>query len=118
MSSAATESLRSATAELHAWLARLLPEPNPSAAVNSETLSNLLTKLLRAGECWRRVPPNFAADAELENAISEYRSTLEQLGEVLPRLHAMLLTEKARLEMARAHVASTAAWAQASQNTL
>jgi hypothetical protein len=118
MSSAATESLRSATAELRAGLVRLLPEPNPSAAVNPETLSNLLTKLLRAGECWRRVPRNSAADAELEKAISEYRSTMGQLAEVLPRLHAMLLTEKARLEMARAHVAATEAWARASQNTL
>jgi hypothetical protein len=96
----------------------LLPESNPSAAVNSETLSNLLKKLLRAGECWRRVLPNSAADAELEKAISEYRSTLEQLAAALPRLHAMLLTEKARLEMARAHVAATEAWARASQNTL
>lgn len=43
---------------------------------------------------------------------------MEQLAQILPRIHGRLLTEKARMEIARAHLAAASAWAQASQNTL
>jgi hypothetical protein len=114
MSSATTKNLRIANGNLRAGLARLLPEPNPSAPLHPNDLSGLLTALLQARECLRSVAP----DAELEKAVSEYRSTVEQLANILPRIHGRLLTEKARLEIARAHLNATAAWAQASQDTL
>ena len=118
MSSPTTESLRYANGNLRAGLARLLPGPSASAPLHAKDLSSLLSLLLRASDCLRGIPPNAVPDAQLEKEISEYRSTVEQLAEVLPRIHGKLLTEKARLEIARAHVAATAAWAQASHNTL
>lgn len=113
MSSATAKNLRIANRNLRAGLARLLP-PNPSAPLHPNDLTGLLTALLQARECLRSVAP----DAELEKAVSEYRSTVEQLADILPGIHGRLLTEKARLEIARAHVNATAAWAQASQDTL
>lgn len=118
MSSTATEVLRTANVNLRAGLARLSPEPNASIPLSPTDLSGLLVQLLSAGQCWRSFPLRSAPDAEQEKAISEYRSTVEQLSEILPRIHGRLVTEKARMEIARAHLAAASAWAQASQNTL
>jgi hypothetical protein len=118
MSSATTDSLRCANGNLRAGLARLLPGPNASAPLDARDLSNLLSLLLRAADCLRGIPPNAVPDANLKKEISAYRSTVEQLAQILPSIHGRLLTEKARLEIARAHVAATTAWAQASHNTL
>ncbi len=118
MPSPATESLRIANRKLRTGLARLLPESNASASLTPKDLSGLLTALLQARECLHGVVSNSPPDVELKQAISEYRSTVEQLALVLPRIHGELLTKKARLEIARAHVTATAAWAKASQNTL
>jgi hypothetical protein len=114
----ASESLHIANGNLHAGLARLLPEPHASVLLNSEDLSSLLTELLRAGDCLRSIAPDSARDAELEKEISEYRRNLEQLAQILPCVHGRLLTEKARLEIAQAHVTAAAAWAQASTKIL
>jgi hypothetical protein len=118
MPSPATESLRIANENLRAGLAGLLPESNASASLTPKDLSGLLTALLQARESFRSVVSKSPPDSELENAISEYRRTVEQLALVLPRIHSELLTKKARLEIARAHLTATAAWAKASQNTL
>jgi len=115
---ASTEVLRIANINLRAGLDRLLPEPNASAPLCPKDLSGLRIELVSAGRCLRSIPPRSAPDEELEKAISDYRSTVEKLAQILPRIHGRLLTEKARLEIARAHLAAAAAWAQASQNTL
>jgi hypothetical protein len=117
MSSSGTESLRLANGNLRAGLSRLQAESSASD-LDEKDLSSLLSLLLRAGDCLRSIPPDAVPDEDLEKEISEYRSTVEQLAEVLPRIHGKLLTEKARLEIARAHVAATAAWAQTSRKTL
>ena len=53
------------------------------------------------------------ADLELQKEISDYRSHVEKLQELLPLIHNRLLSEKARLESVRAHLAAAAAWADA-----
>jgi len=116
--SSAAESLHIANGNLRAGLARLSSEPNPSAPPNAKDLSSLMTELLRAGDCLRSIAPSYARDARLEKEISDYRGTIEHLAQILPRVHGRLLAEKARLEIARAHVTAAAAWAQASQKTL
>ncbi len=118
MSSATAKILCTANNNLRAGLTRFSPEPNPSAPLHPEDLSGLLKELLRAGNCWRSVAPDAAPDADLDNAIADYRSIVERIAEILPRIHGRLLTEKARLEIARAHVTAASAWAKASQNTL
>jgi hypothetical protein len=115
MTSVIIDRLRIANGNLRVRLARLLPE---SATLEPQDLSGLLTDLLGAADCLRSVPRESVPHAELEKARCEYRSIVEQLGQTLPQVQGRLLTEKARLEIARAHVAATAAWAQASQKSL
>jgi hypothetical protein len=117
MPGSVSKSLRIANANLRTGLARLLPEANASS-LNPKDLSRLLTELLHAGNCFRSVSPDCAADLEWQEAISEYRSIVEQMAKLLPRVQGRLLTEKARLEIARAHLTATAAWAQASRTTI
>jgi hypothetical protein len=112
-----TASLQSANHNLRTGIARLSQESSASAPFGPH-LSGLLTELLSAADCLRSIPRGSAVDKELEEAISEYRSTVEQLAEILPRVHGRLLTEKARLEIARAHLTAATAWAQASTKTL
>ena len=117
MSSTSTESLRLANTKLRAGLARLQPELN-SAAVTPEDLADLLAALLCAADLWRVIALESVPDAELEKVTAEYRTNVEQLAQILPRVHERLLTEKARLELARAHVMAATAWAQASIKAL
>jgi len=118
MSNATARTLATANRHLRAGLARLLPEPSPSAPLHPKDFSDLLMELLHAGACLRSIPLGRAPDADLQDALSEYRSLVERLAQILPHVHGRLLTEKARLQLARAHVTATAAWARASQNTL
>ena len=117
MSSTATESLRIANGNLRAGLARL-EQASASDPLRADDLSGLLTKLLCAAECLRAIPAHSTPDTESETAISEYRRTIEELARILPGVHGRLLTEKARLEIAQAHVTATAAWVHANQKTL
>jgi superfamily I DNA and/or RNA helicase len=66
----------------------------------------------------RRLPPHSEGAAALEKEALEYRSNLEKLKHFLPDLQVRLLAEKLRLESARTHVASAAAWARANKKTL
>lgn len=117
MSSDRVATLRLAGANLRTGLARLQPAQNDPFPLEPEDLSGLLAELSRAAGCLRSIPSDYAADMELEKALSEYRSTVEQLAQILPRIHGRLLTEKTRLEIAREHMTATAAWAQASTKT-
>jgi len=118
MPSPTSETLRTANRDLRAGIARLLQEPNASAPLRANDLSGLLEKLVGAAGCVRGISADSMPEGELENAISEYRRTIEELAQILPRVHGRLLTEKACLEIAQAHLTATAAWAEASQKTL
>lgn len=118
MSSDRVATLSLANTKLRARLARWQSARNETSHLEAKYLSGLLAELLRTAGCLHSIPADSAPDPELEKAISEYRSTVEQLAQILPRIHGRLLTEKARLEIARAHVNATAAWAQASAKTL
>jgi len=118
MSSATVQTLRAVNQNLLAGLARLRGGPDCSAAIAPMELAGLLAEVVRATDCLRRRDVHASADPELEHEISEYRSHLEQLAKVLPSVSGRLLTEKARLQAARAHVTKAAAWAQARAKTL
>jgi hypothetical protein len=118
MSAATIQSLRVVNRNVRATLARLQGEPNRSLAVAPAEFAGLIAELLRATNCLLHCDPHPPAEVEFEKEISEYRNTLEQLAKVLPSVSGRLLTEKARLEAARARLANAAAWAQASQKTL
>jgi hypothetical protein len=82
-------------------------------------MTALLSELLSAGANLREqsIPPK-GDDLELDQAIENYRGSVERLREILPFIHRQLLAERARIENHRARVSSAAAWATASRQTL
>jgi len=114
----ALETLRQVNENLRSALLRLRPERKHCSTIKPKDFSDILSQLLRAAECLRRLPPPSEAAATLEKESLEYRGNLEKLKHFLPDLQVRLLAEKSRLETARTHVAAAAAWAQASKKTL
>ncbi len=114
----ALETLRQVNNNLGSALLRLRPEQRHCSTIRPQDFSDLLSEILRAGECLRRLPAPCEEAVALEQETLEYRSNLERLKHFLPELHGNLLAEKARLETAQTHVAAAAAWARASKKTL
>lgn len=118
MPDAAMENLRVVNRSLQAWLARFPIERNAPMTIAPTELTDLLAALRGVSACLRSLPAANAPDAELASEISAYRRNVQLLQQVLPSVQGRLLIEKARLQIARAHVAKAAAWAQVSQKTL
>jgi superfamily I DNA and/or RNA helicase len=114
----ALETLRQVNDNLHSALIRLHPEQKHCSTIRPQDFSEILSQLLRAAECLRRLPAQSEAAVALEKESLKYRSNLEKLQLFLPDLHNRLLAEKSRLETAQTHVANAAAWARASKKTL
>jgi hypothetical protein len=112
------ETLQQVNEYLRSALIRLGPERKHCSAIRPQDFSDILSQLLRAGECLRRPPADSTGAAALEKESLEYRGNLEELKRFLPDLHGRLLAERARLETARTHVAAATAWARASKKTL
>jgi hypothetical protein len=89
------------------------------AVATPEQMAALLSELLSAGANLREHPiPPKGDDLELDQAIENYRCSVERLREILPLIHRQLLAERARIEAYRTRVNSAAAWASASRQTL
>ena len=114
----ALETLRQVNEYLRSALVRLRPEQKHCSAIRAQDFSDILSQLLPAAECLRGRPASSEANSALEKESLEYRRNLEKLNRFLPDLHGRLLAERARLEIARTHVAAATAWAQASKKTL
>jgi hypothetical protein len=114
----ALETLRQVNDNLRSALLRLHPERKHCSTIRPQDFFDLLSQVLRAGECLRRLPAHSEAAEALEKESLEYRNNLEKLKHFLPDLHGRLLAEKSRLETAQTHVAAAAAWARASKKTL
>ena len=112
------ETLRQVNDNLHSALIRLHPEQKHCSTVRPQDFSDILSQLLRAAECLRRLPAQPEAAVALEKESLKYRNNLEKLQHFLPDLHNRLLAEKSRIETARTHVAAAAAWARAGKKTL
>jgi len=116
MPSATIQRLRAVNHNLRAWLARFPSERNGPVAVALTEVTDLLAELRRASACLHTAAG--IPDVEMASEISEYRSHVQALEKILPSVQGRLLIEKARLQIARAHMAKAAAWAQGSQKTL
>ncbi len=116
MSSVTIQRLRAVNQYLRASLGRLQSEQDRPTAIAPIEFADLLAEILRATDCLRG--SGLTAGAEWEKEKAEYRSHIEQLAKVLPSVSGRLLTERARLEAARSHVAKASAWAQARAKTL
>jgi hypothetical protein len=104
-------------------LIRLRPDQKQTSTITPLDFSDLLSQLLRAGQCLRSQPPHSKAasgaeSAAIEKEALEYRTHLGELFHFLPDLQARLLAERSRLELAQAHLAATAAWARANKKTI
>jgi hypothetical protein len=86
--------LRQVNESLRFALLRLRPERKHCSAIRPQDFSDILSQLLRAAECLRRLPADSKVAAILEKESLEYRSNLEKLKHFLPDLHARLLVEK------------------------
>lgn len=120
----ALETLRQVNENLRSALLRLRPERKHCSSIRPQDFSDILSQLLRAAECLRHPesPANPEAALMIEAALKkeslEYRSNLEKLKHFLPDVQVRLLAEKSRLEIARTHVATAAAWVQARKKAL
>jgi hypothetical protein len=115
----ALETLRQVNENLRSVLLRLRPERKHCSSIRPQDFSDILSQLLRAAECLRRPKPTHSkATVALEKESLEYGSNLEKLKHFLPDVQVRLLAEKSRLETARTHVATAAAWAQARKKAL
>ena len=117
MSSEVVARLRAVNQRLRSQLASLAGKRTPGA-IAPGVFPDLLQTVGNANACRREFSSNPATDPEWENEISEFRHHLELLATILPSLSGRLLAEKARLEVAKAHVAKAAAWAEARAKTL
>ena len=114
----ALETLRQVNENLRSAMIRLRPERRHCSSIRPEDFSDLLSQLLRAAECLRRVPAHSETIMALKEESLEYRGNLEKLKLFLPDLHGRLLAEKARLQNAQTHLLAASAWAGTSKKTL
>jgi len=110
------QSLRETNSRLHFWLDRLVPD-DTHPAPTPHLISELLSELLRAGECLRTQLPK-ERDAQVEVELATYRRNVERLRDHMPAIHRHLLQQKARLEADRKRIESAAEWARGSRQTL
>ncbi len=114
-----SQNLRETNQRLSLCLDSIGAQPGQLSGAAPEHMAALLSELLRAGAGFRAEPlPLKGHDAELDRELTEYRSHVERLRELLPSLHTHLLAERARLEAQRARVRSAAEWARASRQIL
>ena len=112
------EILRRANVSIRSALTRLRPEQIHCSTIKPQDFSDLMAEILRAADCLRICAAQSEVAAAVEQEMLEYRYNLEQLRDFLPQLHGNLLAEKSRLELAQTHLATVAAWARSSGQTL
>ncbi len=110
--------LHRAENRIHEILGALLPEElGPQCKIATpQQLSELLAALMRAGQCLHAATG--CSDIDLQKETQSYRKEVERLQTVLPSLQAALVAERERLQEQRNRVSTTAAWAQASRETI
>ena len=118
MHTPALDILRDANRNLRLALLHLQPDSNTAGSIDPTDLSGLLAELLRVAECLRNISLHNPPTEELSRELGVYRANLQELAQVLPSVHGRLLTDKARLEMARSHVHAATGWTQLSQTIL
>jgi len=108
--SSSIEDLRQANRTLRTTLTRFRSLGISAAVVEFSSLRN---QMRHTGDCLQHVSPNAAPDVEWEKEVSEYRSNLMQLQQVLPSVYGHLQVEKQRLETALDHLQAVHAWTRA-----
>jgi hypothetical protein len=89
----------------------ILRPAQASFSISAEHMAAVLAEVLRVGE-WLRAGLAHNAEGRMAQELERYRLHLEQLRQLLPNVHAQLLTERSRLAAERTHLEATAAWAR------
>jgi len=93
-------------------------KPGEPGAFVPTVFTDLLSALQCAAELLRGISCHDAPDSQLQKEIADYCRNVQELEKALPAMHERLLVERARLESARAHLKSVAAWAETRRKTL
>ncbi len=99
---------------LRSELLRLQPERLLTSAIHPDDFSNLRRQVAAAARCLQLLPSLTDAVGEVESEMLEYKRVLEELYRFLPDIHARLLAERTRLQIALSHKTAAAKWAAAS----
>ncbi|MFY9561109.1 MAG: hypothetical protein WAQ52_12820 [Terriglobales bacterium] len=92
----------------------ILRPAQASFSLTAEHMAAALAEVLRVGE-WLRAGLAQSAEGPLAQELERYRLLLADLRQLLPSVHAQLLTERSRLQAERAHLEATAAWAKSAR---
>jgi uncharacterized membrane protein YccC len=96
-------------------LLKVLQPARDACPIRAEHMAAVLAEVLRVGE-WLRAGLANRKDGRIPAELDQYRRHLEQLRQLLPGVHAQLLTERSRLEAERSHLESAAAWARSASS--
>jgi hypothetical protein len=109
-----TQALREANHRLDLLLTTL-GRAQDCFPISAEQMAAALAEVLRVGE-WLRAGLSNQTENGMPEELRRYRQHLEQLRQLLPGVHAQLLTERSRLEAERTHLESAAAWARSASS--
>lgn len=118
MASSASEILRLTNGRVRELMHRMQSGEGNEALVKLEDFESLLGEVTRAAAWLRQVSPHSMRDPEWAKEVSDYRSSLEQLRQMLPAIQRRLLAAKVRLEATHTHLTAAMAWSNASRSTL
>lgn len=107
--------LRHVNRILDTLLDTLAESPHTGLGFPHDRLTRAFTEILRV-EATLRSELQGTDATSLGPEIQDYRDRLARVRNLMPSLHARLLTERARLEAERSHLEAASAWADASKN--
>jgi len=107
------QELEKTNGKLQLLLETLGPAEAPPA-INTQHVADVFAEVMRVGE-WLRDGLARNAEGRMAEELGRYHRHLEQLRQLLPRIHGHLLTERARLEAERNHLEAAAAWARSAR---
>ena len=94
------------------------PEQKRPAAIQQKDFDVIRAEILRARDCMHSASDDQEYNVAFALELSLYRACLKELRRALPALQVQLLAERSRIETARTHLVSAAAWAGAHRKTL
>jgi len=112
----ALDSLREVNGKLRNSVLGLRPERKHIWAIGPDDFLNVRRLMLRARECLRLLRAMNEESGDVRKELLEYQHNLAKLKQLLPDLHARLLTEKLRLHAVRTQAAAASHWAQAARS--
>jgi hypothetical protein len=90
-------------------------EDSQAAVAQPEQIATLLTELRRFGQTLQE--KSAGIDLGLDHELTEFRTQVERLRDLLPTIHILLLRERGRLEQERNRMNLASEWIHRSSQT-